>query len=200
MENNDQSTVSLDLETLWDHVFTVHPLVIIGSMDDEETPNFAPKHMAFPVGWDRYFGFVCTPAHSTYQNIRNFDEFTVTYPKPDQVIFTSLTATRRREDDTKPELETIPRFAASTVAPFFLKEGYFYLECRLHNIIDGFGENSLILGEVVKAHADENYIRKNARDDNELIYNHPLMAYLNPGRFAVVNESQAFPFPKKFRK
>ncbi|MDR8389649.1 flavin reductase family protein [Aliifodinibius sp. S!AR15-10] len=200
MENMNNNLVSLDLSSLWDRIFTVNPLVIIGSMDDEDTPNFAPKHMAFPIGWDNYFGFVCTPNHSTYSNIKKYEEFTVTYPKPDQVTFTSLTATQRRQDDTKPELETIPRFQASEVNSYFLEEGYFYLECSLMEIIDGFGVNSLIVGEVIKAYADEDYIRKNSRDDNDLIYSHPLLAYLHPGRFAIVDESQAFPFPKKFKK
>lgn len=200
MEKSNNNISSLDLDTMWERIFTVNPLVIIGSMDDDETPNFAPKHMAFPLGWDNYFGFVCTPRHSTYQNIKDNEEFTVTYPKPDQVISTSLTATKRCEDDTKPELETIPRFRASSVNGYFLEEGYLYLECRLVQMVDGFGVNSLILGEVVEAYADNDFIRKPSRDDNELIYNHPLMAYLHPGRFSIINDSQAFPFPKKFEK
>ena len=200
MENDSSEIRSLDLETLWDHVFTVNPLVIVGSLDDGSTPNFAPKHMAFPLGWDNYFGFVCTPNHSTYQNIKSEKVFTVTYPKPDQVVYTSLTSTQRREDDTKPELETIPRFPSEDIDGYFLEEGYLYFECRLNQIVDGFGVNSLILGEIVKAYVDEKYMRKPSRDDNDLIYNQPLIAYLNPGRFAVINDSQAFPFPSKFKK
>lgn len=200
MENKDRELKSLELETLWEQVFTVNPLVIIGSMEDDETPNFAPKHMAFPLGWDHYFGFVCTPRHSTYQNIKREEVFTVTYPKTDQVILTSLTAYRRRKDDTKPELETMPRFQASEIDAYFLEGGYLFLECRLNKIVDGFGENSLILGEVVRAHADKKFVRRPSRDDNELIYHHPLLAYLYPGRFSIIRDTKAFPFPKKFKK
>lgn len=198
--NKDSKIIPLNLETLWEQIFTVNPLVIIGSMEDEETPNFAPKHMAFPLGWDNFFGFVCTPNHSTYRNIKTNSAFTVTYPKPDQIISTSLTASRRRKDDTKPELKTLPRFPASEVEGYFLKGGYLYMECRLNRIIDGFGVNSLILGEIVNARADEQYVRRPSRDDNELIYNHSLIAYLHPGRFCIIDESQGFPFPKKFKK
>ncbi|MDX1636514.1 MAG: flavin reductase [Balneolaceae bacterium] len=200
MDKKQQNISTLDLDTLWEQVYTVNPLVIIGSLDEDDIPNFAPKHMAFPLGWKNYFGFVCTPRHSTYQNIKLTGEFTVTYPKPDQVIFASLTATRRREDDTKPELESIPRFPADGVDPFFLEEGYLYLECKLERFVDGFGVNSLILGEITAAHADDDFIRKPSRDDNEMIYNHPLMSYLYPDRFSVIRETQSFPFPKKFKK
>lgn len=200
MENEKREIISLDLEALWDQIFTVSPLVVVGSTEEDGTPNFAPKHMALPLGWDHYFGFVCTPRHSTYQNIKKSGEFTVTYPKPNQILVTSLTAARRRKDDTKPELETMPRFPASEIEGYFLKEGYLYLECRLEKIVDGFGVNSLILGEVVKARADEQFVRRPSRDDNELIYNNPLLAYLYPGRFSIIEESQAFPFPKKFKK
>lgn len=185
---------------MWEQIFTVNPLVIIGSMEDIEKPNFAPKHMAFPLGWDPYFGFVCTPRHSTYQNIKRESEFTVTYPKPDQILYTSLTAARRRKDDTKPELETIPKFPAGEVTGYFLEGGYLYLECRLKQVIDGFGVNSLILGEIVKAYADKDYMRQPSKDDNDLVYQNPLLAYLYPGRFAIVKDTQAFPFPKKFKK
>lgn len=200
MEDRNNDLIQLDLETLWNQVYTVNPLVIVGTLEGENQPNFAPKHMAFPLGWDNYFGFVCTPNHSTYQNIKEREQFTVTYPKPDQVINTSLTATQRRGDDTKLELESIPRFPATDINGYFLKNGYLYLECRLNSLVDGFGTNSLILGEIVSAHVDRAYIRRPSKDDNELIYNHPLIAYLNPGRFAIIDKTQAFPFPSRFKK
>ena len=200
MNRKKEDLTILEPETMWEQVYTVHPLVIIGSMDREEAPNFAPKHMAFPLGWDNYFGFVCTPRHSTYSNIRQAEAFTVTYPKADQVLFASLTATQRTKDDTKPELESIPKFPASEINGYFLEGGYLYLECRLTEVIDGFGVNSLILGEVVKGYADRDYLRRPSSDDNELIFHQPLLAYLYPDRFSIVKDSQAFPFPKKFKK
>jgi hypothetical protein len=32
--------------------------------------ELAPNHIAFPTGWETYFGFVCTPHHNTYHNAR----------------------------------------------------------------------------------------------------------------------------------
>lgn len=196
-----QDITSLNLEfPVWEQVFTVSPLIIVGSLEVNGANDFAPKHMAFPLGWKNYFGFVCTPEHGTYQNIKNTKVFTVTYPKPDQIVLTSLTASPRCEDDTKPELDRLDTFSASEIKGAFIQNGYLFLECRLTKIIDGFGENSLIMGEIIQAHAEKDVVRSPSHDDNELIYQHPLLAYLSPGRFAIIDETQAFPFPEKFKK
>jgi flavin reductase (DIM6/NTAB) family NADH-FMN oxidoreductase RutF len=201
MDNKGPILTTLNLEfSVWEQVFTVHPLVIVGSVNSDSTSNFAPKHMAFPLGWDNYFGFVCTPNHQTYQNIKKTGEFTVTYPKPDQLVLTSLTATPRRDDYTKPGLESVETFEALEVEGNFIKDGYIFLECRLKNIVDGFGENSLILSEIVCARAWSDVIKNPSHSDNEAIYNHPQLAYISPGRFAVIDETQAFPFPDNFKK
>ena len=85
--------VSLDLKwPIWERFFTVAPLLIIGSRDETGAFDLAPKHMATPLGWQNYFGFVCTPRHRTYQNIRREGVFTVSFPRPSQVVLTSLSA------------------------------------------------------------------------------------------------------------
>ena len=192
-------TISTD-HPIWERFFTVNPLVIVGSKEEDGRYDLAPKHMAFPMGWKNYFGFVCTPRHGTYQNIKRTGEFSVSYPKPTQVVITSLTATPRCDDDTKPGLDILPRVPAETIDSVFVDDYYLQLECRLEKIIDGFGENSLITGRVVGAHVDEGSLRSNGKDDNDLIFNEPLLAYLAPGRYSVVKESQSFPFPKDFKK
>ena len=48
--------------------------------------DLAPKHAAFPLGWGSFFGFVCTPRHSTYHNVRREGIFTVSYPRPTRVV------------------------------------------------------------------------------------------------------------------
>ena len=69
--------VSLNIDkSLWEHFYTVAPLVVIGTKEDEGF-DLAPKHMVTPVGFSNYFAFVCTPRHSTYQNIRREKRFSV---------------------------------------------------------------------------------------------------------------------------
>jgi hypothetical protein len=37
---------------IWDRFFTVAPLVIVGSKEEDDRYNLAPKHMAMPLGWE----------------------------------------------------------------------------------------------------------------------------------------------------
>ena len=80
---------------IWDRFFTIAPLVLVGTVEEDGSADFAPKHMAFPLGWANYFGFVCTPRHNTYGNAKRTGAFTVTYPKPADLVMTSLTAAPR---------------------------------------------------------------------------------------------------------
>ena len=200
------TTDSPDLVTLdtsrpiWDQFFSVAPLVVVGTKE-EERYNLAPKHMAFPLGWDNYFAFVCTPRHETYHSVLKTGEFTVSYPRPTQVVLASLTAEPREDlDEPKPMLSAMPTFQASEVDGVFLEDGYLFLECRLDKVLDGFSLNSLIVGRIVAAHIHPDALRSADRDDQDLIYQSPLLAYLSPGRYATVKESYAFPFPADFKR
>lgn len=186
-------------QRIWEQFFTVAPLVLIGTVDEDGTSDLAPKHMAFPLGWDNYFGFVCTPSHSTYRNVERTSSFTVTYPRHDAIVMTSLTAAPRCEDD-KPIMDMLETFPAQHAQGVFEKSGYLFLECELVDIYDGFGDNSLIAGSVVAAYADPKALRRSDRDDAEVLLEVPQLAYLYPGRFAVIKETQAFPFPAGMRR
>ena len=193
--------VTLDTEkSIWNRIFTVAPLVVIGTREPDGRANLAPKHMAFPLGWNNYFGFVCTPSHSTYQNIVRTESFTVSFPKPEQVLLASLAASPRCEDDSKPALEVLPTFLASKVEAEFLVDSYLFLECRLVKLIDGFDQNSLVTGKVVAAYTTPDTLRGIDIDDRELIEKSPLLAYLSPGRFCRIGESYSFPFPQGFQR
>ena len=90
------NVVALDTSVpVWEQFFTIAPLVLIGTCDVEGVLDFAPKHMVTPMGWQNYFGFVCTPRHQTCLNIQRSGEFTVSYPKPSQVLHSSLAASSR---------------------------------------------------------------------------------------------------------
>ena len=192
--------VTLDVERpIWDHFFTAHNLVVVGTRQTGGQMDLAPKHMAIPMGWQNYFGFVCTPRHRTYLNIKQEKEFTVSYPRPTQVVLTSLTAAPRCEDDTKPSLRALPTVPAPNIDCVFMKDAYLYLECKLNRIIDGFGENSLIIGKIVGAYVAKEALRSSERDDNDLIFSNPLLVYLAPRRFATIKDSKAFPFPAQFK-
>ncbi|MGF1472484.1 MAG: flavin reductase [Rubrobacteraceae bacterium] len=185
---------------IWDRVFTVNPLVLVGTKEEDEGYDLAPKHMAFPMGWDNYFGFVCTPRHRTYTNARREGVFTVSYPRPTQVVLASLAAMPREEDGRKPSVDALSTFPAKQVDGVFIEDGYLFLECVLERIVDDFGDNSLISGRVVAAHVRPDYLRASEKDDQDLIYEFPILAYLNPGRYSPIAESYTFPFPVGFMR
>jgi flavin reductase (DIM6/NTAB) family NADH-FMN oxidoreductase RutF len=190
---------TLDLEyPVWDRCFTVAPLVLVGTVDPEGTPDLAPKHMAFPLGWDNHFGFVCAPSHGTFRNVERTRSFTVTYPRHTDVVATSLTATPRCED-TKPIVGVLDTFPAAEAEGVFVRNGHLFLECALERIIEGFGRNALIAGRIVAAYVDPAALRSSDRDDAEILLEVPQLAYLDPGRFAVIDATQAFPFPAGMR-
>ena len=185
---------------IWERIFIVAPLIVIGTKEDA-TYNLAPKHMATPIGFDNYFGFVCTPNHATYQNIKETQEFTVSFPTPDQVTLASLSATPRCDDNlgTKPILETLPTIKASLVDAPCIESSYLFLECKLFKIIDGFNENSIITGKIIAAHVDKNYLKVSEKDEQKQLKENPLLVYISQGRFARITETYNFPFPKNFK-
>ena len=185
---------------VWDRVFTVSPLVVVGTKEEGGEYDLAPKHMAMPMGWENYFGFVCTPRHRTYHNARREGVFTVSYPRPTQVVLASLAASPREDDGSELAVDALPTFRASEVDGVFVEDAYLFFECALDRIVDDFGDNSLIVGRIVAAYAREDYLRASERDDQDVIYGSPLLAYLNPGRYAAVGESYSFPYPAGFMR
>lgn len=193
--------VELGMEVpIWDRFFTVAPLVLIGTCEADGDDDVAPKHMAMPMGWQNFFGFVCTPRHGTYRNIARDGVFAVTYPKPGQWLQSSLTAQPRCEDGGKPALHLIDTVRTPKIDCPVVKDGYLYLECELERFVDGFGPNSLIVGKVIAARVDQTYLRAHERDDQEVLHDGPLFSYVSPGRFAVIEDSYAFPFPKGMKR
>jgi flavin reductase (DIM6/NTAB) family NADH-FMN oxidoreductase RutF len=193
--------IRLDVDRpIWGRFFSVAPLVIVGSKEADGTYDLAPKHMAMPLGWQNYYAFVCSPGHATYRNIRRTRQFTVSFPRPTELIASSLSATPRCEDNTKPALALLSTRPATAVDGVLVADCYLQLECALHSMLDGFGANSLIIGEVVAASADEEYLRMDDRDGGEQLFYSPLLAYISPGRYATIRETAQFPFPEGFSR
>ncbi|MEL6442772.1 MAG: flavin reductase [Bacteroidota bacterium] len=185
---------------IWPRFFTVAPLVVIGTQEADRY-DFAPKHMAMPLGWENYFGFVCTPRHATYHNAKHYGAFTVSFPRPSQVLHAALGAAERCDHaGRKPSLDVLRTVPAEVVEGRFLEDAYLMLECELERVVDGFGANSLIAGRVVAARVAEDALRGHVVDghpvdDWTLLRTSPLLAYLAPGRYAEIQGTEAFPHP-----
>ncbi len=193
--------ITLDLhQPWWERCFCVAPLILVGTKETNGKYNLAPKHMAMPLGWSNYFGFVCTPRHRTYQNISRERSFTVSFPSTDEVILASLAAAPRDDTDIKTSLAALPTQPATIIDGVFLQGAYLNLECELQQIIDGFDENSLIAGRIIAVHVSESALRLEDLDDHDLLLQNPLLAYLSPGRYAKIAESYSFPFHQGFKR
>lgn len=201
MGDTPRNLVTLDTKRpIWERFFTVAPLVVIGTREGSGY-NLAPKHMATPLGWGNYFGFVCTPHHATYHNAKHTGAFTVSFPRPTQVVLASLSAAPRRDKPGhKPVLEALPTLPAEVIDGVFLADSYLYLECEVEEVVEGFGANSLITGSVVAAHVQEEALRQSEVSDQELLREVPLLVYVSPGRYAVVEKTFGFPLPADFQK
>lgn len=201
MDESPSRPVELSVtDPIWGRFFYVAPLVVIGTREPDGGHDLAPKHMAMPLGWQNYFGFVCHPSHATQANAERTGQFTVSFLRPTQVLAATLGATEREGDGSKPSLGAIPVFDASHVDGVLVRDAHLWLECALDRIIDGFGENTLVVGRIEAASADERALREADADDADVIRGEPLLAYLPPGRFATVSDSLSFPFPVHFKR
>jgi flavin reductase (DIM6/NTAB) family NADH-FMN oxidoreductase RutF len=184
---------------IWSQFFMVMPLVVVATREPDGGHDLAPKHMAMPLGWENRFGFICSPRHATQRNAERSGEFTVSFPRPEGVVAASLAASGRDEQGNKPNLAALPVTEASAVDGVLLRDAHLWLECRLERVIEGFGENTLVVGEIAAAAVDERALRSFEREDDEVIAEAPLLAFLPPGRFARIDRSSSFPFPADFR-
>ena len=194
--------IPLDMaDPIWPHFFTVAPLVIVGTREGTGY-DMAPKHMAFPMGFENYFGFVCTPDHNTYHNVRKTGEFTVSYLVPDQLLLASISASPRPEDLSKSDsiVHALPTEPAKQMDALLISDAYVHLECKLFKMVDDFGNNSLITGKIIAAHVREDYLRVSERDELDLVARNPLLAYVADGRFATITTTHNFPYPKNFKR
>jgi flavin reductase (DIM6/NTAB) family NADH-FMN oxidoreductase RutF len=191
--------VELDTERpVWDRFLWAAPLVLIGTVEEDGSLDLAPKHMVTPMGWDNYFGFVCAPRHATYGNAIREDSFTVSYLGPEQLVQASLAAAPRSDEGDKPSLLDLPIVLAEKASGPLVDGAYVQLECRLERVVERFGANGLIIGEIVAARVHEDAARAFELEDQQLVAQSPLLVYVAPGQYARVDSSQSFPFPSGF--
>lgn len=193
--------IELDVRhPIWERMFLAAPLVIVGTREPNGDYDLAPKHMATPLGWANWFCFVCCPRHSTYVNAAREGAFTVSVATPDQVLEASLAAGPRYQSEGKPAVAWMNTVPASKVDGILLDGSYLHLECEFDRTVDGFGENSLVIGRVVAAAAAEGTLRSPDQDDADLLRASPQLVYLHPGRMGIIAESRSFPFPQGMKR
>lgn len=183
---------------LWEHFYTVAPLVLVGTIEHDGSPDVAPKHQATPIGHGTLFGFVCSEQHATYRNVLSTGAFTVGFPSPDMVLLASLAAAPRDAAGNKPTLELVSLSPATAVSGVLVDGCRAHLECRLHRVVDDLDGSALIVGRVVAAFVSQRALRDAGSDG--LPDESALLAYLHPGRVASIHESKEFPYHRGFHE
>ena len=201
MTLSDDGFVTLQPDqSFFETLYTAAPLVLVGTRDPDGSANLAPKHMAMPLGWSDHFGFVCTPEHGTYRNVERTGVFTVSYPRPEHVLETSLAAAPRDGEGDKPALAAIETVEAESVDAPAVAGAYGVLACEHDRTVGGFGEAGLVAGEVVAKHVHSDAYRSDDAEPEALLRRAPVLAHLYPDRFAEISESRQFPFPEGFER
>jgi len=183
---------------LWERVFVVSPLVLVGTREPDGRFDFAPKHRV--VALPGHFGFVCRPSHATWRNAARERAFTVSWPGPRQIVMAAAAASPRCEDGEKRTLRALPTVAAKIVDGVLVDGCRFHLECLVDRVIDDLGEDGLLIGRIVAAYGSRSALRSKDIPDGTLVHDQPLLAYLHPTQFALVDQSTGFPFPKGFTR
>jgi flavin reductase (DIM6/NTAB) family NADH-FMN oxidoreductase RutF len=185
-------------EGIWDAFYTLAPLVLVGTIEPDGSPDIAPKHQAMPLGHGSLFGFVCSNQHATYRNAVARGSFTVGFPSPEMVVQTSLAAAPRDAHGDKPTLDLMSLSPAHVIDGVLVDGCRVHLECGLDRVVDDLDGSSLVVGRVLAAYASERVLRDRADDGLDGAQTSPLLAYVHPGRVAAVHQTKEFPYHRGF--
>jgi flavin reductase (DIM6/NTAB) family NADH-FMN oxidoreductase RutF len=122
-------------------------------------------------------------------------EFVVNIPGPELIEHVS-----RASADVPPGTDEIAGSGLTAspskqVAVPSILECRVHLECRKHQVIDGLGGDSLIIGKIVAACGDRDFVST----DEQVLARKPLLAYVHPDHYAVVSEIRRFVFPRNYK-
>ena len=193
--------IPLELEhAVWEQVYMVAPLTIVGTREPDGTYDLAPKHLAIPMSWQDHYGFVCTPSHATYANATREGCFTVSFPRPDQICSRAWRPPPAATTTTSTRFRPFLRFRRRRSTGVLLEHAYLHFECELDRVIDDLGDNSLIIGRIVAAAVAEDCLaRRGPRrtGDDRPFTDAGVFA---PGRFAEIVQTNAFPYHVGFKR
>lgn len=138
----------------------LRPVVVISTVSKNGISNAAPFSFNMPISFiPPIFSFSCNPAHDTWRNIEENDEFVANIVGEDFGPLMQIL-----EKDFPYEVSEITEAGLSEVKsnhvkPPRIKEAYAWLECRMiHNV--ELGDHIFIAGEVLEAEIKSEFIDK----------------------------------------
>ena len=155
------------------------PIAFVSSISKKGEINLAPYSFFNGFGANPpIVGF--SPALSgrtglpkdTLLNIKDTKEFTISIANSKMVGQVSLSSCEYGRDIDEFNKTGLSKEKSLIVAPPFIKESSFSMECKLHDIIDLGGKpasGNLILGEIVMFHVSEDILNQNNQIDPMLL-------------------------------
>jgi len=167
--------------------FVVCPVVLITTVNREDTPNAAVKTNFMTVGSMTRYAFHCNPRHHTYQNIMETKEFVINVPTEDIIsqILKMAIITGKPSPVGVNEIKAagLTPIASEKVRPPRIKECVAHYECLLEWHKDG-----LIVGKVVAVSVDKSLIDR--VDNRKMIV---VGGGRTPDSYGVVCETKKWP-------
>ena len=151
------------------------PIAFVGTQDKEGRDNLAPFSYFNAFGSNPpIIGF--SPANSgrtgnqkdTLINIRNIPEFSISMINYDMVEQVSLSSCEYESDIDEFVKSGLTKKESLSIKPHSVKESYFIMECKLHDIVELGGKpgsGNLVLGEIVNFHIAPNILDKDEKID-----------------------------------
>jgi flavin reductase (DIM6/NTAB) family NADH-FMN oxidoreductase RutF len=194
MTDLPSTLLSLDLDQpIWDRFFSVAPLVVVGTRNADGSHDLLTTHQGFTLAPANLFAFLAPPEDAAVENSLRTRTFAVSFPQPHQVAEASLAAAVAGREGRHPMSAEIPTFPTRRIDAVLMTGARLFLECETDRVVEHLGGRVLVIGRIVAAHLDRDSRRLSERDDYDLLENHPLLAFIAPGRFAAIEHTDAFP-------
>jgi flavin reductase (DIM6/NTAB) family NADH-FMN oxidoreductase RutF len=142
------------------------PVLIIGTYDKEGKPN--AMNAAWGGQWDMHEIFISLGSHQTTDNLKDNDDFTVTFATVDTLVasdYVGIVSGRKTPDKMQKTGWTVEK-APNVNAPLF-KEFPMALECRVKQKIDESETGYYLVAEIVNILCDEHYLGEDGNPNVE---------------------------------
>lgn len=187
--------IELPLDSFGRRFFRPTSLVLVTTLSPLGVGNVAPKTQVMPVGRKGYWAFACCDRHHTYQNVARQGEFVINIPGPELIEQVSQAAAEFPPGTDEISGAGLTAIASRVVGVPSIAECRVHLEFKNYQILDGFGEESLVIGEVVAVTVDEEAVDAGV----EILEGHPLLVYVYPGHYTGIKKAEKFVFPRNYK-
>ncbi len=153
----------LEVESFY-RVLAPRPTILVTTTNQEGRVNAAPFSFVMPVSIKPpLLAFASVPTHHTYQNLKETSEFVVNIPSADILRELWITGEKFPSGVSEIEKAGLTEIPSTKVTAPRIAECIAQMECKVFWIKDA-GDHHLIVGEVLKAHVNENILKEGLLD------------------------------------